>query len=643
MRKLIPLLLLGALFLANACFASPFSTADSLAVEALVDSAEKYQQTLPDKALEFAEEAERMSIRSGYRLGKLRALNQMADVWMNGGQLGQAEDMLLRCLALADSLGRQTAVAALQDKLGTLNRKLGNYPEALAYHQRAKLVFDSLQNVNGTAVCLNNMAIISKYMGDLDGAMAQYREAAEICKASGAPLRLTAMESNMAQLFMDQNEMDSAEHYIRKVLDTTRARRFVDREAEALNILGGVLQKRGDLQAALEAFAASRAIAEQRNNRFLLTGLRVREGDVLFKLGRRGEARRALEEGRDMARQLGAPEIQKTALHLLYRLSEEEGRYREALGHFKLARTLQDSLVGAETQREVALIREQYAFERKERELAELNLQLEREVLARQAQALDLAESRSRIWLLVAVAAVLGLVAVFGLGRYVNGRRRARLLEEKQAVTAQALEEKELLLGEIHHRVKNNLQVIYNMLDLQARGLEDGAARAALAESMNRVGSMALIHQELYREGNVEAVKMPDYLRRLAAHVRASFGGEDSGVECRVEVEDMLLDLNSAIPMGMLVNELLANAFKHAFGTSPGGRILLSLREEGASLLLEVADNGRGRAGAIDAEGFGTRLLRSLARQLRAEIVEHSGEGLRVLLKINKYKRLDNG
>ena len=619
-----------------------FSVADSMAVEALIDSARTYKNTDPDRAMAFASDAEAMARKTGYTLGVLRANNQKGGILSDSGEWVESEKYYQKCLRLADSMGRDMAVAVFLDNLGSTNRLLGNYPDAIVYHERALFIFDTLGNEEGISVCLNNMAIINKYMGERELAMEQYREAGRIAAKSGSEFRMSTFYSNVGILHMDIGNLDSAEYYQRKVLDIAERNGLKMREATGLSLLGSVLNRQDKPREALETFRKSSEIASALNNRFLLASNYVKEGNSYLILNQPRRAKERLKAAISLSDEIGSIEIRKSSILLLHRVEALLGNHEEALRLYKQGAAIGDSLTGASTKEKVARIREQYNAERKERELAQVSLELEREVRERQAGELELAETRSRIWLLVAVAALLALVAVFALGRYFNNRRYTRMLQEKQALTAKALAEKEVLIGEVHHRVKNNLQVIYNMLDMQSRSLEDQQAKAVLAESMNRVSSMALIHRELYRDGNVEGVQMRDYLARLAEHLRDSFGVGSEQVKMRMEVEAMLLDLDSSIPMGMLINELVTNAFKHAFPEGRSGEIGVELRETGGELVLEVADDGVGGVAEKGGGSFGKRLVRSLARQLRAEIVERSGPGTTTILKITKYKRLDH-
>jgi PAS domain S-box-containing protein len=192
-------------------------------------------------------------------------------------------------------------------------------------------------------------------------------------------------------------------------------------------------------------------------------------------------------------------------------------------------------------------------------------------------------------------------------------------LEEKNA---QALRDKEVLLKEIHHRVKNNLQVISSLFSLQRERTQNEELRRMLDESRTRVQSIALVHEHLYRSPDLAVVDFDQYLRSLVFAIRESYGAER--VEFEVDASDVVLDVEEAVPCALLVCELVSNALKHAFAGGPG-KVRVTARHEGLNLcVLEVADDGRGVPADFDwmnARSLGLRLVRALSHQLRGTTV----------------------
>ncbi|MCC7082123.1 MAG: PAS domain S-box protein [Burkholderiales bacterium] len=192
-----------------------------------------------------------------------------------------------------------------------------------------------------------------------------------------------------------------------------------------------------------------------------------------------------------------------------------------------------------------------------------------------------------------------------------------------------ALAEKTLLLNEIHHRVKNNLQVIASLLSLQAARARDPAVQALISESVDRVQAMALIHQLLFERRDWSSVQLGPYLSRLSELLASTYGR--SRIELQVDADEIELDVQRAVPCGLLVNELVTNAFKHAFPDERSGCIRIELRREAAAQArLRVSDTGRGLPEDLDIEhieSLGMQLIPLLAEQVGGTLRMERGPG----------------
>ncbi|RKT21610.1 putative ATPase [Paraburkholderia sp. RAU2J] len=212
-------------------------------------------------------------------------------------------------------------------------------------------------------------------------------------------------------------------------------------------------------------------------------------------------------------------------------------------------------------------------------------------------------------------------------------------LEEKEAL----LEEKDALLHEVHHRVKNNLQLISSLLNLQAARVTDSSVAELFADSRNRVRSMALVHENLYRAGNFARIMMATHVKNLCGHLARAHDMRRLAVELQVEVDDVQLDMNRAVSCGLIINELVSNALKHAFPDGRGGcvRVELGLVDE-ARCRLSVADDGVGITSNFsldEADSLGLQLVHDLTHQLHGTVeLSHVG-GTTCSILFNAYGR----
>ncbi|MBI4776203.1 MAG: PAS domain S-box protein [Deltaproteobacteria bacterium] len=214
----------------------------------------------------------------------------------------------------------------------------------------------------------------------------------------------------------------------------------------------------------------------------------------------------------------------------------------------------------------------------------------------------------------------------------ITGRVQAELdLREGEERLRASLCEKEVLLKEIHHRVKNNLQVISSLVGLQAEEVRDHAMRDVLQDVTHRVRSMAMVHEKLYQSADLAQVDFADYARSLLYYLWRSYGSDADGIRLALDLEPVSLSVNAAVPCGLILNELFSNALKHAFDGRDGGQVTVSLRGDAQGRVsLCVRDNGTGLPERFDwtqSRTLGLRLVQMLAKQLHAAVDVSSVEG----------------
>ncbi|MBD2245360.1 hypothetical protein H6G26_17670 [Nostoc sp. FACHB-888] len=205
--------------------------------------------------------------------------------------------------------------------------------------------------------------------------------------------------------------------------------------------------------------------------------------------------------------------------------------------------------------------------------------------------------------------------------------REAQMRLERRQAEEQikaSLQEKEVLLKEIHHRVKNNLQIISSLLNLQAEYLKDNQAIEVFKDSQNRIESMALIHEKLYQSQDLARINFADYIQDLVTNLFYSYNVNSSAITLKMNVEEVFLAIDAAIPCGLIINELISNSLKYAFPEKQPGEICIDFFSiEANSFTLTIGDNGVGFAQDFDfqaTESLGLRLVKGLTHQLQGNI-----------------------
>jgi two-component sensor histidine kinase len=282
-----------------------------------------------------------------------------------------------------------------------------------------------------------------------------------------------------------------------------------------------------------------------------------------------------------------------------------------------------------------------------ERDLVLVTQRFDQQVALMNTQAevarLNALRQRTQRNSLLGIAALLGALAVLFYYQLRKDRSAKLILQQKNTQIDQALHENEDLLRETHHRVKNNLQIISSMLHLQGRHIKDPAILEALRDSRNRVNSMALIHQSLYREEHLKGINIREYIQALSQSLMTSYKVDQQRIGIDTEVQSLLLDVDSAIPIGLITNELVTNAIKYAFPHGRTGDVLVRLYRDKEMLHLSIEDNGVGLPDDFQLrsqESYGYHLIHSLSRKLKADIEIRNDVGCSVYLRIKQYKVL---
>jgi two-component sensor histidine kinase len=212
------------------------------------------------------------------------------------------------------------------------------------------------------------------------------------------------------------------------------------------------------------------------------------------------------------------------------------------------------------------------------------------------------------------------------------------LLEDEKQQVEKSLAQRELLLREIHHRVKNNLNIIASLLKLQSSSISDEQMKKHFMDAQNRVASMSLIHEKLYNH-DLSGVHIKKYLDDLISQLIDTYRSPHRVVQTHIDVPDVHMPLDTAVPLGLIVNELITNSLEHGFDQLREGRIEILMREEGANYTLTISDNGVGLPADLDvssSSSLGLSLVSTLAKQLKGsfEFFNDNGTVARITFRV---------
>jgi Signal transduction histidine kinase len=290
---------------------------------------------------------------------------------------------------------------------------------------------------------------------------------------------------------------------------------------------------------------------------------------------------------------------------------------------------IQDSLYNIQRMNLAQNLEAKYKRDQQDQQIATMSIREE----------LNQARLTQQRWLIIAA---FFLATVFG-GLFLKFSQQNKRIKEQNSFISKSLAEKEVLIKEIHHRVKNNLQVISSLLGLQSRKIKNKLALNAIKEGRTRVQSMSLIHQNLYKENNLTGIEIKNYLEKLCKNLFATYNISKEQINLETNIQNIILDVDSVVPMGLILNELISNSLKHAFPDGRSGVISIKIFEDEDGLSLNVSDNGIGMTSndpLTSSDSFGFHLIKAFQRKLKADldISSTKRKGTSISLLIRNYK-----
>jgi len=215
--------------------------------------------------------------------------------------------------------------------------------------------------------------------------------------------------------------------------------------------------------------------------------------------------------------------------------------------------------------------------------------------------------------------------------------------QEAEDYLKKSLEEKDVLLREVHHRVKNNMQIISSILSMQSRNIDDPKLKDILQESQNRIHSMALIHENLYNSKSLANIMFSTYIKSLTGNIARTYSNQQANIQFDYQIDCAYLPMDIAIPCGLIINELISNSFKYAFVNLPGGIISIHFKNIiDDEFLLTVADNGVGippEVNILKTKSLGMKILHKLVQQIDGEIKNDFSNGTKFIIQFKSTNK----
>ncbi|QIP13845.1 tetratricopeptide repeat protein [Spirosoma aureum] len=621
---------------------------------------ESYDST---RTFDYYQQALKAYQQLGDKPNAAKVLENWADLVRLRVGAKKAMPLFMEELAIQQSY-RDTAIYYTLERIGVLHHMMGNYQPALqAYLQSLRLAEQS-KNIGYQIDINGRLADIYELLGDYERAITISHKRLRLIRSQRGieSINYLAGQYNILMiLYQKYHKPYLARQQALTIIELTRQ----DPHQKSLPLTTYLAESYvvlGRYELAEPLFKHLLPLYEKPKNLSGLTDIYKHLGELYWLTKRYEQAQYYYQKALAASQQGRFPDKTVSLLRALFKIDSAQGHLRSALLHFQLATAINDSLFNQTKNRQFEELRTQYETEQKDKDIRLQKQQIQ--VLSQQQQLQNQQLLQDRLVRNSVGLGALMLLLLLGLtfNRYrlkqrsnqqLQHQHELLLAQQEQLQTQQTeihhknqhlqrlLDEKERLLKEIHHRVKNNLQVVMSLLNSQASYLSDRAALSAIQQSQHRLQAMALIHQKLYQTEGIARIPMADYIEEVVAYLRESYElPQPIGFD--MQVEPIELDVTQAVPLGLIINEAITNALKYAFPKGRSGTISVVFHWlRPTTFELRIADDGIGLPPDYDpaaSRSLGMTLIEGFSQQLGGELSIRSQAGLTIVLTFSEHQ-----
>ena len=615
------------LFILLSCPVASYGENDTIRLNNFCQLALKYSEVNRDSAIYYADIAFSIAEKLHQKFYQASILSDLGYTLLSNGDYANALTKLLVANKLIEdkNIAKGVIITPFFKKYFTSNDPKINRIILLGYIK-------------------NSLAMLYGRTENFDKQLSELKEVKKIIETETTDFNLSyTINNNIANAYLNMGKLDSALYFQQITLAIESKIENKNYSGASNKAIGDILFRKGNFEGAKINYLLALKLLEKNQNTFYIALTQFTLADTYRKLVRVDSSLYYSKAGIANYRLLGSyvPEMEEayTALALSFK---DETKYDSAFYYLQLSKKLSDSVNDKEIK---TLTNFQNIGFKEQMRLKEL-----------EAERIK-TKSNTQILLLLTGLIFFSIIAFI---LYKSNRMKVKanlVLKDKndeiektvtqlkttQVSLAARNAENELLLKEIHHRVKNNLEVVSSLLALQSAQIDDPSVQSAMLASQNRVHSMGIIHQKLYQGENLAAIEMRDYFINLSENILDSFNAEGHiKVEC--DMPKLVLDVDTAVSIGLITNELLTNSLKYAFHEKEKGAIKISLTEQDTTAntegvyLLKISDDGIGKPVNEKAKGtgFGTQLVNLLTKQLDGKLTYEINNGTIVTLIFKK-------
>jgi len=501
----------------------------------------------------------------------------------------------------------------------------GDLSNALAHYYKSLKLREKMNDNYLIADSYSNIASVYDSQGNVSKGILYNNKAIVIAKKNNYKEILAIVFSNLGVTYSKQGKIEYALKYHEKSLAINKELNNVAGVANALSLIGRIYKDKGELTEGLGYLNKSLKVIEKNEYQSEVISILMDISKIHLTQGAILKAQNTAERALNIAKEHGEAERIMITSSLLSIIYQKNNNWEKALSMQKLYVQMEDSIQNNEIEKNLIEQESEYTLDKKQQEVQLLSIQNE-------VQELKLHKNRTSI-ILISLALLSALIFIFLAYRgnkkkqYIN-----TLLERQKEEISQKNEAKKTMLKEIHHRVKNNLQVVNSLLRMQSSKMDDENIVNMFKETQGRVRSMAKLHEKMYQSGDLKKLNAKEHVTMLIEEIVRSYS-IDTNIVLDIDIEAIFVDSGTMMPLSLIINEMITNSLKYAFKGRENGRITVKINKISPTTNeLYIADDGNGYVFEKVTEGLGSRLIQSFTHQLNGTIekLNQSGTGYKI-------------
>lgn len=590
-------------------------------------------ETHPKEAYILAKKALSIYIKQSDQSGIASSYNNIAGAFDYTAQFDSAMYYYQLALGIRMILNDKKGAANILNNMGASCHFRSDYSQALDYYIQSATLREEINDLKGMAQSMNNMGIVYRAMKDYQSAVKIYHQSI-ILKEKGGDWRGKALTLiNLSNAYQNLNNLDSAEISIREAINIFDELKDSGYVASAYVNLGSILKSKKKYDEAEKILTSALLMLQQLDLAPELSDCEHIIGLLYAEQKNYTQALQHLYNAEKIAKRIQKNELLSTVYLSIANTLAENGQKDRAYDYQLAYHHIKDSLFTVENQEQLNQLQQQYQSQQRDRQIERLQshariseLELNREQ-----------RRKNMYFLLSAIALCISMIVAYFLWQKNKSNQK---IVKQASIINQSLAEKEILIREIHHRVKNNLQIIAGLLELQDSPQNKSESKI-VAEAQGRIKSMSIIHEMLYQTDNLSGISFSQYIERMIKGIEQGFSSSALSIQKIYPDEPVHFNIDTIIPLGLIINEIITNAYKHVFSKGYGNQLRISIKPDSEyEWALIIEDNGPGMPSEQDIrpDSFGLKLMKMLARQLRGKVSIQNNQGAAFIIYFREIK-----